>query len=67
MQASQEFHLAQAYKSQSLIRHVVYRPDQSKDLPWASYYRGNRSVSFTTLEEAQTFHSQQGDPLVITK
>lgn len=67
MQASQEFHLAQAYKSQSHVRHVVYRPDQSKEQPWASYYRGNRSMSFTTLEAAQIFHLLQGDPLVITE
>lgn len=66
MQASQEYYLGQAYKSRGLFRHVVYRPDQSKEQPWASYYRGQQGMGFTTLEAAQTFHFLQGDPLVIT-
>jgi hypothetical protein len=66
MQTTQEYDLAQAYRSRSNVRHVVYRPDQSKQQPWASYYKGHPGMCFTTLEAAQVFHLLQGDPLVIT-
>jgi hypothetical protein len=66
MQPNQEHDLAQIYRSSSRIRHIVYRPDKSKQQPWASYYRGDPGMCFTTLEAARIFHFLQGDPLVIT-
>lgn len=67
MQASQEFHLAQAYRSRNKLRQVVYRPDKNRKHPWISYYKGTPGMLFSTLEAAQTFHILQGEPLVLIK
>lgn len=60
-----EYHLGRTYRSKSGTRRITYRPDWSKATPWASYRGGSAGQHFATVEQAQIYHRDKGDPLIV--
>jgi hypothetical protein len=61
-----EYHLAKTFRTESGKRRITYRPDWSKETPWASYFNLTAGRYFTSVASAQLYYKHLNDPLIIT-